>query len=98
MDQIAARVDRGLRRRAPRPAGRAQVDVRLSRRIRERPHVRERVATQEKKEAEEEMSLFARVHALVKAIPRGRVATYGQLSQLLDGRLTPVGIGWAMHG
>jgi methylated-DNA-protein-cysteine methyltransferase related protein len=42
--------------------------------------------------------LFARVHALVRAIPRGRVATYGQLSQLIDGRLTPVGIGWAMSG
>jgi methylated-DNA-protein-cysteine methyltransferase related protein len=40
--------------------------------------------------------IFARVHALVKAIPKGRVATYGQLSQLVDGRLTPVGIGWAM--
>ena len=42
--------------------------------------------------------VFARVHALVRAIPRGRVATYGQLSQLIDGRLTPVGIGWAMSG
>jgi methylated-DNA-protein-cysteine methyltransferase-like protein len=41
--------------------------------------------------------LFARVHALVRAIPRGRVATYGQLSKLIDGRLTPVGIGWALH-
>ena len=40
--------------------------------------------------------MFARVHALVKQIPRGRVATYGQLSELIDGRLTPVGIGWAM--
>jgi methylated-DNA-protein-cysteine methyltransferase-like protein len=40
--------------------------------------------------------IFARVHALVKSIPKGRVATYGQLSQLIDGRLTPVGIGWAM--
>jgi methylated-DNA-protein-cysteine methyltransferase-like protein len=42
--------------------------------------------------------VFARVHALVRGIPRGRVATYGQLSQLIDGRLTPVGIGWAMSG
>jgi len=25
------------------------------------------------------------------------VATYGQLSQLIDGRLTPVGIGWAIR-
>jgi methylated-DNA-protein-cysteine methyltransferase-like protein len=41
--------------------------------------------------------VFARVHTLVRAIPRGRVATYGQLSQLIGGRLTPVGIGWALH-
>ncbi len=40
---------------------------------------------------------FARVHALVTRIPRGRVATYGQLSALIDGRLTPVGIGWALR-
>ncbi len=37
------------------------------------------------------------MHALVARIPRGRVATYGQLSELIDGRLTPVGIGWALR-
>jgi methylated-DNA-protein-cysteine methyltransferase-like protein len=42
-------------------------------------------------------SPFARVHALVRRIPRGRVATYGQLSELVGGRLTPVGIGWALR-
>jgi methylated-DNA-protein-cysteine methyltransferase-like protein len=41
--------------------------------------------------------LFGRVHALVRAIPRGKVATYGQLSQMIRGRLSPVGIGWALH-
>ena len=41
--------------------------------------------------------VFARVHALVSKIPRGRVATYGQLSELIDGRLSPVGIGWALR-
>ena len=40
--------------------------------------------------------VFAQVHALVRRIPRGRVATYGQLSELIDGRLSPVGIGWAL--
>jgi methylated-DNA-protein-cysteine methyltransferase-like protein len=40
--------------------------------------------------------VFSEVHALVRKIPRGRVATYGQLSQLIRRRLTPVGIGWAM--
>ncbi len=41
--------------------------------------------------------VFARVHALVRRIPRGRVATYGQLSALVDGRLTPLAIGWALR-
>jgi methylated-DNA-protein-cysteine methyltransferase-like protein len=40
---------------------------------------------------------FSRVHALVRRIPRGRVATYGQLSQLLDGRLSALAVGWAMR-
>lgn len=40
---------------------------------------------------------FERVWALVRRIPRGKVATYGQLSQLIDRRLTPVGVGWAIR-
>jgi methylated-DNA-protein-cysteine methyltransferase-like protein len=43
------------------------------------------------------MSVFAEVWVLVKRIPRGRVATYGQLSQMIGKRLTPVGIGWALR-
>jgi methylated-DNA-protein-cysteine methyltransferase-like protein len=43
-------------------------------------------------------SVFADVRALVTKIPRGRVATYGQLSELVGKRLTPVGIGWALSG
>lgn len=42
-------------------------------------------------------AVFARVHALVAKIPRGRVATYGQLSELIDGRLSPAGVGWALR-
>ena len=42
-------------------------------------------------------AVFARVHALVAKIPYGRVATYGQLSELIDGRLSPAGIGWALR-
>jgi methylated-DNA-protein-cysteine methyltransferase-like protein len=41
--------------------------------------------------------VFARVHALVARIPRGKVATYGQLSELVDGRLSPAGVGWALR-
>ena len=40
---------------------------------------------------------FAKVWALVRRIPRGRVATYGQLSDLIARRLTPVGVGWALR-
>lgn len=40
---------------------------------------------------------FTRVWKLVRRIPRGRVATYGQLSLLIAQRLTPVGIGWAIR-
>ncbi|HEY6726996.1 MAG TPA: MGMT family protein [Polyangiaceae bacterium] len=44
-----------------------------------------------------EASPFERVQRLVRRIPRGRVATYGQLSRWIDGRLTPVGVGWAIR-
>ncbi len=50
-----------------------------------------------KKGEKKEPSPFARVQALVKRIPKGRVATYGQLSRLIGGRLTPVGVGWAIR-
>ena len=40
---------------------------------------------------------FERVWGLVRAIPRGRVATYGQLSAMIAHRLTPIGVGWAIR-
>ncbi len=40
---------------------------------------------------------FERVWSIVKRIPRGRVATYGQIAELIDRRLTPVGVGWAIR-
>jgi len=42
-------------------------------------------------------SPFARVWQLVRKIPRGRVTTYGDLSRRIGGRLTPVGVGWAIR-
>jgi methylated-DNA-protein-cysteine methyltransferase-like protein len=50
-----------------------------------------------KKSDEGAISPFERVWRLVVRIPRKRVATYGQLSELVDRRLTPVGIGWAIR-
>lgn len=41
---------------------------------------------------------FAAVWAWVRRIPRGRVMTYGQIANLLEDRLSPRAVGWAMHG
>jgi methylated-DNA-protein-cysteine methyltransferase related protein len=40
---------------------------------------------------------FAQVHSLIERIPRGRVATYGQISALVDGRITALAVGWALR-
>lgn len=41
-------------------------------------------------------SAFEMVYQLVLQIPRGRVMTYGQISRLLDERLSAQGVGWAL--
>ena len=41
---------------------------------------------------------YAEVYALVRRIPRGRVMTYGQIAGLIEHRLSPRAVGWAMHG
>jgi methylated-DNA-protein-cysteine methyltransferase-like protein len=43
------------------------------------------------------MPPFERVARIVARIPRGKVTTYGQISRWVDGRLTPVGVGWALR-
>jgi methylated-DNA-protein-cysteine methyltransferase-like protein len=35
---------------------------------------------------------------MVRRIPRGRVMTYGQVATLIENRLSPRAVGWAMHG
>ncbi len=37
------------------------------------------------------------VYGIVCLIPPGRVMTYGQISLLLGGQLSPVAVGWALH-
>lgn len=41
---------------------------------------------------------FDDVYRLVRRIPRGRVMTYGQIATLIEQRLSPRAVGWAMHG
>lgn len=42
--------------------------------------------------------VFRRVYAVVRKIPKGRVMTYGQIATLIENRLSPRAVGWAMHG
>jgi len=46
----------------------------------------------------ERPSAWKAVYAMVRRIPRGRVMTYGQIAVLLESRLSPRAVGWAMHG
>jgi methylated-DNA-protein-cysteine methyltransferase-like protein len=46
-----------------------------------------------------EGGFFAAVYQVVAAIPRGRVCTYGGVSQQIVGRSTAARtVGWALHG
>ena len=41
---------------------------------------------------------YLQVYAIVRRIPKGRVMSYGQIATLLENRLSPRAVGWAMHG
>jgi methylated-DNA-protein-cysteine methyltransferase-like protein len=41
---------------------------------------------------------YEQIYALVRRIPRGKVMTYGQIATLIENRLSPRAVGWAMHG
>ena len=47
---------------------------------------------------DERAGAYAQVYAMVRRIPRGRVMTYGQVATLIENRLSPRAVGWAMHG
>jgi methylated-DNA-protein-cysteine methyltransferase related protein len=42
------------------------------------------------------VSVYERVYEIVKRIPKGRVLTYGTISDLMGGRLSAQGVGWAL--
>jgi len=42
--------------------------------------------------------IFRRIYDLVRRIPNGRVMTYGQIATLVENRVSPRAVGWAMHG
>ncbi len=42
-------------------------------------------------------SAWEGVWAIVRAIPSGRVMTYGQIADLLEYALSPAAVGWALH-
>jgi methylated-DNA-protein-cysteine methyltransferase-like protein len=46
----------------------------------------------------ERQSAWDDVHRLVRKIPKGRVMTYGQIATVIENRLSPRAVGWAMHG
>ena len=41
------------------------------------------------------MKTYEKIYNLVKKIPKGKVATYGQIGQMLD--LNPRVVGWALN-
>ena len=42
------------------------------------------------------MSVYEKVYKIVMRIPKGRVLTYGLISNLLGSRLSAQGVGWAL--
>jgi methylated-DNA-protein-cysteine methyltransferase related protein len=55
------------------------------------------VKIQGMKEKEKFESVFEQVYRLVLKIPSGRVMTYGQISRLMEERLSAQAVGWALH-
>ncbi|MFB0536550.1 MAG: MGMT family protein, partial [Anaerolineae bacterium] len=41
---------------------------------------------------------FSRVYRLVSMIPRGKVASYGQIARMLGSPRGARTVGWALHG
>lgn len=42
-------------------------------------------------------TIWDAVYAIVRRVPRGHVVTYGQIAKLLENRISPRYVGFAMH-
>jgi len=42
-------------------------------------------------------TVWAAVYEVVRAIPPGRVSTYGRIAELVGGRVLALAVGWALH-
>lgn len=49
------------------------------------------------KKSREDDTVFEQVYKIVLKIPQGKVMTYGQISRVLNERLSAAGVGWALH-
>lgn len=50
------------------------------------------------KKAKKQLNYFEQVYEIVQSIPRGKVLTYGIISIMLNKRISPAAVGWALNG
>ncbi len=43
------------------------------------------------------ISVRDQVFAIVNAVPKGKVVTYGRISQMMGSRISPLAVGWMLH-
>lgn len=41
---------------------------------------------------------FERVYSVVRLVPQGKIATYGQIASIVSHRRAARTVGWALHG
>jgi methylated-DNA-protein-cysteine methyltransferase related protein len=41
-------------------------------------------------------SVYSEIYQIIQRIPKGRVLTYGLISQMIGGRMSAQGVGWAL--
>jgi alkylated DNA nucleotide flippase Atl1 len=41
-------------------------------------------------------AIYSEIYKIVQSIPKGRVLTYGLISNMIGGRMSAQGVGWAL--